>query len=93
MPCARLFALLILAAWCAPVDADGGLVRLSVTQGGYRITVFTSPTPLRAGPVDISVLVQDAVTGEGLPEAQVSVRLSTGGQVLEYPATAAAATT
>ena len=47
------------AAW-----GDGGTVRLSRCEGDYRISVFTAPTPFRAGPVDISVLVQDAATGE-----------------------------
>jgi hypothetical protein len=74
--------------------ADGGAVRLRERTGAYQITVFTSPTPLRAGPVDVSVLAQDAVTGDCLPEARVTVRLTTSasGQLLEYPATAEAAT-
>jgi hypothetical protein len=76
------------------VRADGGAVRVREQAGAYQVTVFTSPTPFRAGPVDVSVLVQDAETGECVPEARVSVRLTargTGG-VLEYPATAEAAT-
>jgi hypothetical protein len=74
--------------------ADGGAVRLRQRAGGYQVTVFTSPTPVRAGPVDVSVLVQDAATGECLPEARVAVRLTAPqvGHVLEYPATAEAAT-
>jgi hypothetical protein len=74
--------------------ADGGAVRLSEMAGNYRITVFTSPTPLRAGPVDISVLVHDAATGEWAPQAQVTVRLAARGaeQVREFPATAEAVT-
>jgi hypothetical protein len=61
--------------------------------GEYRLAVFTEPAPFRAGLVDVSVLVQDAVTGECVPEARVSVRLTArgSGQVLEYPATSAAA--
>jgi hypothetical protein len=74
--------------------ADGGAVRLRERVGGYQITVFTSPTPYRAGPVDISVLVQDAATGECLPDARVTVRLTARatGDVLEYPATTEMAT-
>ena len=74
--------------------ADGGAVRLRERAGGYQVAVFTSPTPLRAGPVDVSVLVQDAATGECVPEARVTVRLQGPGaaRVLEYPATAEAAT-
>src|SRR5260370_15334282 len=55
------------------LKADGGAVRLSEQKGGYRITVFTTPTPLRAGSVDISVLVQDLDTGEPVSGAQVTI--------------------
>jgi hypothetical protein len=69
-------------------------VRLSERAGGYQIAVFTSPTPLRAGPVDVSVLVQDAATGECVPEVRVTVRLAArgGGRDLEFPATGETAT-
>ena len=74
--------------------ADGGAVRLRQRAGGYQIAVFTSPTPFRAGPVDVSVLVQDAATEECVPEAQVTVCLKApgAGRALECPATTAAAT-
>jgi hypothetical protein len=74
--------------------ADGGAVRLRERAGGYQIAVFTSPTPFRAGPVDVSVLVQDAATEECVPEAQVTVYLkATGsGRTVECPATTEAAT-
>src|SRR5262249_29946752 len=74
--------------------ADGGAVRLSEQVGAYQVTVFTAPTPFRAGPVDVSVLVLDAATAEHVPEARVTVRLtaSGSGRTLVYPATAEAAT-
>jgi hypothetical protein len=74
--------------------ADGGAVRLREQAGAYQVTVFTSPTSFRAGPVDVSVLVQDAATGDNVPEARVTVRLTARGtgDLLEYPATAEAAT-
>ncbi len=56
--------------------ADGGTLCALEKVGGYRVAVFTSPVPLRAGPVDVSVLVQDAATGEQVPEARVTVRLT-----------------
>jgi hypothetical protein len=74
---------------------DGGTVRLSEPRGGYRITVFTSPTPFRAGPVDVSVLVQDAATGEPVTEAAVSVRATPRGRPdadVRHTATTEAAT-
>lgn len=73
--------------------ADGGTLRLSEKRGDLLITVFTAPAPFRAGPVDISVLVQDAVTGEPVPRTRVTVRMTKPGQpALEYPATSEAAT-
>jgi hypothetical protein len=67
--------------------------RLSEKRDGFLITVFTAPAPFRAGPVDISVLVQDALTGEPAPETRVTVRMTKPGQpALEYPATREAAT-
>ena len=74
--------------------ADGGAVRLRERVGGYQITVFSSPTPFRAGPVDVSVLVQDAATEEYVPDARVTVRLTAHGtgEVHEYAATTEAAT-
>ena len=78
---------------CAPACADGGSIRLSERKGGYRITTFSAPSPFRAGPVDISVLVQDAVTGQPLPEARATVRMTKIGQpTLEYAATQDVAT-
>jgi hypothetical protein len=56
------------------LQADGGAVRFSERRGDYRITVFTSPTPLRAGQVDVSVFVQDTATGEPVADAQIAVR-------------------
>jgi hypothetical protein len=75
--------------------ADGGTVRLSQRQGGYRITVFTEPTPFRAGPVDVSALVQDARTGRPVPDARVTVRAALQdrpGEAIVHPATVEAAT-
>ena len=69
-------------------------MRLREKAGGYQIMIFTSPTPFRAGPVDISVLVQDAATEEYVPNVRVTVRRTARRtvEVLEYPATAEAAT-
>jgi hypothetical protein len=78
----------------ANARGDGGTVRLSERLGGYDVTVFTSPTPLRAGPVDVSVLVQDAATGQPVPEAEVLIAVAPParpGEALWYPATRAAA--
>jgi hypothetical protein len=89
LPVSALFLLPSLAA------ADGGTLRLSEQNGNYRITVFTAPTPVRAGPVDTSVLVQEAAKGELASEVQVTikaVRRGSPGVVLQHPATTEAAT-
>jgi hypothetical protein len=75
--------------------ADGGTVRLSHEEGNYQITVLTTPTPLRAGPIDISVLVQKAGTLELVSDEQVALKLTrrgdSGGSITQL-ATAEAAT-
>ncbi len=60
----------------APVWADGGTVRLVERHGNRTISVFTSPNPLRAPMVDVSVLVQDATTGEAIHDAVTIVQLT-----------------
>ena len=57
--------------------ADGGLVRVSQAAGPFTVTVFTAPTPLRAGAIDLSVLVQETHGGDVIPDADVSVVLRT----------------
>ena len=78
------------------VLADGGAVRFSAARGPYVITVFTAPVPFRAGPVDISVLVQDGASKEPVPAARVLIKATRLGVAnpasIEQPATAAAAT-
>jgi hypothetical protein len=71
-----LVTILLFCASAAAARADGGTLRLSEHQGGYRISVFTSPTPWRAGPVDVSVLVQDAITGDPRADVAVTITLS-----------------
>jgi hypothetical protein len=75
--------------------ADGGAVLTTRLQDDYRITVLTSPTPLRAGQVDVSVLVQHADTGMVVATADVEVSLRSndkGQRPLQAPATRGNAT-
>jgi cytochrome c oxidase assembly factor CtaG len=57
----------------------GGEVYLMEEAGPFLITVFTDPTPLRAGPVDISVMVQDRDRGRPILHAVVTVQLREHG--------------
>jgi hypothetical protein len=70
-------ALVVLCA--ASALADGGRVRLHQDAGPFRVTVFTAPEPLTAGPADISVLVQDRASGETLLDARVAIALRAPG--------------
>ena len=83
--------LLVLALRPGAARGDGGAVRLAQQAGPYRVTVFTAPTPLRAGPVDVSVFVQDGA-GAALSDVTVRVTLTRGGETLEARATHEAAT-
>src|SRR5262245_18953427 len=79
----------------ASLWADGGAVRLSQQEGDYQITVLTAPTPLRAGPIDVSVLVQRAAHNELVLDGQVTIKATRRGhprQVISHVATAKAAT-
>jgi hypothetical protein len=88
-----LTACLLLGTWCTLARADGGMMRLSSKQSGYQITVFTAPTPIRAGVVDVSVFVQDASTGNPMTQVRVTVRMIKSAKLaLEYPATTESAT-
>ncbi|HEY5743780.1 MAG TPA: hypothetical protein VIS99_14715 [Terrimicrobiaceae bacterium] len=52
----------VILGWClvvvASAQGDGGAIISRQTLNGLNVTVFASPAPVRAGPVDISVLVQ-----------------------------------
>ena len=88
----RAALLLVLAAGSA--RGDGGTVRASERCGPYRVTAFTSPVPPRAGPVDVSVLVQDEQT-RAVVDVAVVVRVSPAGRAgptMTRTATAEAAT-
>jgi len=61
---------------CAFAHADGGRLVAVERQGDYQFAVFASPDPLRAGPVDISVLIQDAETNEPITDMSVDVKLT-----------------
>ena len=73
--------------------ADGGTLQVSKSVSDYDIAVFTQPAPLRAGPVDVSVWVQQANTGR-LADVQVALIATNRAtqQVINAPATHEAAT-
>ena len=68
-------ALNLLGVNCNTSRADGGQVQSVQQQGNYQMTVFTSPVPLRAGLVDISVALQDSNTGDIVRDSQIEIGL------------------
>jgi len=55
--------------------ADGGAVLTQQKTGPYLVTLFGSPAPLRAGPADLSVMIQDAATGAPVLDQSVSIKV------------------
>ena len=71
------FLLSILVALLAQASAFGseGAVQLRKQAGPLLITVFGSPAPPSAGPVEISLFIQDRNTLESVSDADVSLIL------------------
>jgi hypothetical protein len=76
--------LLILAQ--ATAWADGGMVRMRQETGDLIITVFTSPTPLSVGPVDLSLLLQNRNGLDPVLDASVSLDLVHADSNIEFHA-------
>ncbi|MFN4260350.1 MAG: hypothetical protein ACK4RK_13720 [Gemmataceae bacterium] len=74
-----LLGILLVLTLPVPLRADGGEVRFSQRLGDYQVTVFTAPVPLRAGPVDVSVFVQDAADNIPLLDTTVLVGMTPAG--------------
>lgn len=86
-----VFILVALCLLSAPsVQANGGQLRVGDQPvGAYVVTVWTSPSPVRAGAVDVSVLVQDQAR-QPVDDAQVTITtepLGHAGPGGSYPAT------
>jgi hypothetical protein len=75
-----VFAALIGALFVATIArADGGVVLAEGPAGPFEITVLASPSPLRAGPSEWSVLVRRSSDGEIALDARVEIVLGAGG--------------
>ena len=61
--------------------ADGGAVQFEKAAGPFVVTVFTTPTPLRAGPVDISLMIQSRDNQQPALDCQALVQLRREGAV------------
>ncbi len=93
----KILLIAIFTVWNAPTIAcaDGGTVRFCEVRDGRRITIFTAPTLLRAGLVDVSVLVQDVGSGNPLLDLPIVVSaypIADPRRRISAPATTEAAT-
>ena len=70
-----LLVAVALVAQVVTVYAHGGLVQLHQAADPFVVTVFTAPTPLHAGPVEVSVLVQDRGDRQPVLDGEVYVWL------------------
>lgn len=90
-----LLAAVLVLAVVGPLLANGGTVRISrEVVGPYMVSVFTSPTPLRTGEIDVSVLVQDTAR-ESVLDVTVTVEalpIGLDADPIRHPATRRQAT-
>lgn len=56
-------------------QAHGGFAQFTKAAGPFVVTVFTTPSPLRAGPVDISLLIQGRENGQPVLDCAALVQL------------------
>lgn len=87
-------AIIVWLLFAPSVLADGGTVRFSGPRDGKTVTVFTSPSPPRVGIVDVSILVQDADSGQPFADGHLVVRATSlqMEQTVSAPATSERAT-
>jgi hypothetical protein len=65
----RIIPLLLLAT--AFVLADGGKVEFQRKAGAFNITLFSTPSPVRVGRTDFSVMVQNVASSQVILDADV----------------------
>jgi hypothetical protein len=82
-------------AACSPeAMGDGGTLRFSGPRGGLSVSVFTAPTIVCAGPIDVSVLLLETESGRPITDIPIEVRARQIGReeaLISAVATSAAA--
>lgn len=69
-----------LALLTAPLLADGGELLSRQESGPFVISVFAAPAPLRAGPIDMTILVQARDGRQPVLDAEVLIGLDGASQ-------------
>src|SRR5262245_37512398 len=70
-----LFLHVVFCACFNQAHSDGGVVQFQKPAGQFLITAFTTPSPLRAGPVDISLMVQNLENKQPVLDCKAVVQL------------------
>jgi hypothetical protein len=71
-----IFVGLVLLVGAVSLWADGGTLLLQKRAGRLNVSVFSSPVPLRAGPADLSVIVQKSSDQSPIMDAKVMIHLT-----------------
>lgn len=71
----HLLTLALLMVASSLLWADGGITIGQVERDGLRITVFAAPVPIRAGPLDVSALVQEISSNMPVVDASIAFSL------------------
>src|SRR5215467_6552917 len=74
-----LFVVITCVTFIPVASSDGGVLQFTRSAGSFIITVFTTPSPLRAGPVDISLMIQSSENQEPVLDCVASVQLRKEG--------------
>lgn len=75
----RFLAFPLLFASAALLLADGGITLGQIDREGLRVTVFAAPVPIRAGPLDVTLLVQEISSNQPVTDAVVTCSLQKSG--------------
>ena len=67
----RILTLALFLASSALLRADGGITIGQIDREGLRVTVFASPVPVRAGPLDVTFLVQEIPSNQPVTDASI----------------------
>src|SRR6266850_3040420 len=83
-----MFILICVPALVRVARADGGVVMCQRTSAAFTITLFSTETPLRPGPADLSVLLEQPDGHSPILDAQVFIELQhQAGMIIRAEAT------
>ncbi|MFA7344654.1 MAG: hypothetical protein WC003_10140 [Terrimicrobiaceae bacterium] len=67
----RLLVIALFPAASSLLRADGGVTVGQIERDGLRVTAFAAPVPVRAGPLDVTFLVQEIPSNRPVTDARI----------------------